>query len=71
MWRLHELDPALHVPGLGGWLQNRRQEDLTRLAEGLRSAGLISVAMRSEAPRWRIGADDRRHGNVWTSLTWP
>ena len=40
MRRLRKLDPELRVSGLGGWLPIRRPEDLAKLAEGLRRAGL-------------------------------
>jgi len=38
--RLHELEPSLHVSNLKDWLPIQRPEDLARLAEGLRLAGL-------------------------------
>ncbi|HWT70102.1 MAG TPA: winged helix-turn-helix domain-containing protein [Pseudomonas sp.] len=40
MQRLQELDPALRVSRLKEWLPIQRPEDLARLAEGLRLAGL-------------------------------
>jgi tetratricopeptide (TPR) repeat protein len=38
--RLHELEPSLHVSNLKDWLPIQRPEDLARLADGLRLAGL-------------------------------
>ncbi|MCY1454357.1 hypothetical protein D9M71_714190 [compost metagenome] len=40
MQRLRAQDPALRVTGLREWLPIYRDEDLARLAEGLRLAGL-------------------------------
>jgi TolB-like protein len=40
MARLRELDPALRVTSVKDWARFRRQEDLTRLEDGLRQAGL-------------------------------
>jgi tetratricopeptide (TPR) repeat protein len=40
MTRLRELDPALRVTGVADWAPFRRPEDLARLEDGLRRAGL-------------------------------
>lgn len=40
MQRLHELDPSLRISQLKDWLPIQRPEDLARLADGLRLAGL-------------------------------
>jgi TolB-like protein len=40
MEQLRELDPALRVADLAGWLSIQRKEDIATLAEGLRRAGL-------------------------------
>ncbi|AOE85227.1 winged helix-turn-helix domain-containing tetratricopeptide repeat protein [Pseudomonas sp. TCU-HL1] len=40
MQHLHELDPSLRVSNLKDWLPIQRPEDLARLADGLRLAGL-------------------------------
>jgi TolB-like protein/Tfp pilus assembly protein PilF len=40
MTRVRQIDPLLRVSNLGGWYPLRRSEDLARLAEGLRKAGL-------------------------------
>ena len=40
MGRLRELDPSLRVSNLGEVYPLRRREDLAKLAEGLRKAGL-------------------------------
>lgn len=40
MQRLHELAPSLRVSSLKDWLPIQRSEDLARLADGLRLAGL-------------------------------
>lgn len=38
--RVRQIDPALRVSNLGDWYPLRRSEDLARLADGLRKAGL-------------------------------
>jgi len=38
--RVRELDPALRVTNIKDWARFRRQEDLTKLEDGLRRAGL-------------------------------
>ena len=40
MMRVRELDPAIRVSKVGEWATFRRPDDLTRLKEGLRGAGL-------------------------------
>ena len=40
MARLREVDPAMRVSNVKGWVPFRRAEDLARLEEGLRKAGL-------------------------------
>ena len=40
MMRVRELDPAMRVSKVGEWATFRRPDDLTRLKEGLRGAGL-------------------------------
>ena len=40
MMRVRELDPAMRVSKVGEWATFRRPDDLTRLKEGLRLAGL-------------------------------
>ena len=40
MARLRQLDPALRISNLKDLIPLRRPEDLARLAEGLRKAGL-------------------------------
>jgi hypothetical protein len=40
MARLRELDPALRVTNVKDWAPFRRREDLARLEDGLREAGL-------------------------------
>ena len=40
MARLRELDPTLRVSNLKDWVPLRRPEDLARLQDGLRKAGL-------------------------------
>ncbi len=40
MSRLHEIDPAMRIADIRDWAPLRRQDDLARLADGLRRAGL-------------------------------
>jgi tetratricopeptide (TPR) repeat protein len=51
MMRVRELDPAMRVSKVGEWATFRRPDDLTRLKEGLRGAGLPERVGKSGSGR--------------------